>query len=139
MNTSLVAVFISLLVGTMAGYLIGAGTHQEPSAPQIENGSISMEDAMSSMNAGLYGKQGAAFDQAFLSEMIVHHEGAVQMAELALQNAQHDEIKAMATAIINAQKAEIEQMQVWQADWYGLEPSRSMDSHATGSNLHSSH
>ena len=51
--------------------------------------------------------------------MIVHHEGAVAMAEAALKNAEHQEIKTMATAIISAQTAEIAQMHAWLAEWYG--------------------
>jgi uncharacterized protein (DUF305 family) len=51
--------------------------------------------------------------------MIVHHEGAVVMAEAALANAQHPELKAMVEAIITAQNAEIAQMQKWQEMWYG--------------------
>jgi uncharacterized protein (DUF305 family) len=74
---------------------------------------------MASMNAALAGKTGDAFDQAFLSEMIVHHEGAVEMARLALTNAKHQEIKDLATAIIAAQNKEIDQMKAWQTAWYG--------------------
>jgi len=73
---------------------------------------------MMSMNAELEGKTGDAFDQAFLSEMIIHHEGAVEMAELALTNAKHQEIKDLANAIIGAQNEEISQMKGWQKAWY---------------------
>lgn len=50
--------------------------------------------------------------------MIVHHEGAVQMAELALTNAKHQEIKNLANEIIKAQKMEIAEMKAWQKSWY---------------------
>ena len=62
---------------------------------------------------------GPEFDAAFISEMIVHHQGAVEMAELALTNAQHQEIKDLAKAIITAQNKEISDMQAWQKAWYG--------------------
>lgn len=77
-----------------------------------------MHNAMDGMMMGLNGKTGAAFDQAFLSEMIVHHQGAVDMAELALVNAQHQEIKDLAKAIITAQKKEIADMKSWQQAWF---------------------
>jgi len=51
--------------------------------------------------------------------MILHHQGAVAMAEAALKNAKHQEIKDLAKAIITAQNAEIQRMQEWQASWYG--------------------
>jgi uncharacterized protein (DUF305 family) len=75
--------------------------------------------AMSGMVMGLDGKSGDLFDQAFLSGMIVHHQGAVAMAEAALKNAKRPEIKDLAQKIITAQEAEIAQMQAWQQTWYG--------------------
>lgn len=77
-----------------------------------------MKDSMDGMMAGLEGKTGDEFDRAFLKEMIMHHQGAVQMAEAALQNAQHQEIKDLANAIISAQNKEIADMQKWMGEWY---------------------
>ncbi len=77
-----------------------------------------MHGAMHNMMTGLSGKTGDDFDRAFLSEMIVHHEGAVDMAEAALKNAKHQEIKQMANEIISAQTKEINQMKDWQKNWY---------------------
>jgi uncharacterized protein (DUF305 family) len=79
---------------------------------------MSNEDmSMGQMMAGLQGKTGDNFDKAFLSEMIVHHQGAINMANLAKTNAKHDEIKNMANDIVVTQTKEINQMQTWQSDW----------------------
>ncbi|MEN9647298.1 MAG: hypothetical protein RLY57_102, partial [Candidatus Parcubacteria bacterium] len=78
-----------------------------------------MADMMASMNGELEGKTGAEFDKAFLTEMIVHHEGAVAMAKLALQHAEHQEVKDLATAIISAQNKEIGDMKSWLQNWFG--------------------
>jgi uncharacterized protein (DUF305 family) len=78
-----------------------------------------MGGAMDDMMAGLQGKTGDEFDKEFLSEMIVHHQGAVSMAQAALQSAKHQEIKDMAQKIISAQTSEITQMQTWEKSWYG--------------------
>ncbi len=80
-------------------------------------GDHGMGSAMNMMTQSLLNKTGLAFDQEFLSEMIVHHEGAVQMAELALKNAQHQELKDLANNIITAQNKEIQQMKEWQKQW----------------------
>lgn len=72
---------------------------------------------MGEMSANLQGKTGDAFDQAFLSGMIAHHQGAIDMARLVQANAKHDELKAMANDILSAQSKEIDQMQTWQTDW----------------------
>jgi uncharacterized protein (DUF305 family) len=46
-------------------------------------------------------------DQAFAAAMIPHHEGAITMARLALEKAQHDQVKMLAEDIIDAQEREI--------------------------------
>ncbi len=60
------------------------------------------------------------FDQRFIEAMISHHQGAIGMAQMALDQAEHEEILALAEAIIAAQEAEIEEMQGWLLDWYGI-------------------
>jgi hypothetical protein len=75
--------------------------------------SMSMDD----MSAMLEGKTGDKFDEAFIRGMIPHHQGAIDMAELALANAKHGEIREMAADIITAQQSEIDMMNQWLKDW----------------------
>lgn len=114
---------IALVIGAGGGYLIGnspKNQHMMQDGTQMHGGMHSgMQSEMDGMMAGLEGKTGDEFDRAFLAEMIMHHEGAVDMAEAALQNAKHEEIKQMANAIISAQTTEINQMKDWQKAWYG--------------------
>ena len=63
---------------------------------------------------------GKPFDQRFIEAMISHHTGAIHMAEMALEQAEHAEIRTLAEAIMAAQQAEIEQMQAWLSEWYGV-------------------
>jgi uncharacterized protein (DUF305 family) len=49
-------------------------------------------------------------DAAFATKMIDHHEGAIRMAELALERGQHAEIRMLAQQIVAAQQREIEIM-----------------------------
>lgn len=63
-------------------------------------------------------------EQAFLSGMIAHHEGAVAMSEALLRapaNEQDPQVTAWAKEIIKAQKSEIEQMKGWLKDVGGLD------------------
>lgn len=73
--------------------------------------------SMSDMTASLQGKTGDDFDKAFITEMIAHHQGAIDMANLAKQNAKHDEIKKLADDIVAAQTKEITEMKSWQTQW----------------------
>ena len=74
-----------------------------------------MKGMMMSMNLGSADDQ---FDLRFLNAMILHHEGAVVMAQDALSKSKRPEIKKLAAEIIASQKAEIKQMQQWKQAWY---------------------
>ena len=84
---------------------------------QVSQSEMSMEDHMMGMTSSLEGKTGDEFDRTFIEEMIVHHQGAIEMAQLARENAKRDEIKSLADDIISAQTSEIEMMRGWQKDW----------------------
>lgn len=124
-----VALIAGILIGLFAGtqsfrgyrmmnarYSDSSGArHMMPDGSMM--GGMGMDDMMKNMNAGLQGKTGDVFDKAFITEMIVHHQGAIDMAKLALTNAKHQELKDLATAIIKAQTTEINQMKKWQEVW----------------------
>lgn len=64
------------------------------------------------------GPSDTEFDLRFIDGMILHHQGAVMMAESALQNSQRDEVTQLAEEIIAAQQVEIDRMQQWRQAWY---------------------
>jgi len=61
----------------------------------------------------------AEFDHQFIDTMIVHHESAIEMAKLAADRAEHDELKQMARKMMNDQQKETQQLQEWKKQWYG--------------------
>lgn len=67
------------------------------------------------------------FDLMFIDMMIVHHESAVLMAEVALERAETPEVIGLSEEIIAAQSSEIAQMQEWREAWYPGAPVMSMD------------
>ena len=69
------------------------------------------------MNQGL-GPADAEFDLRFINAMIPHHEGAIAMAQDALNKSQRPEIKRLAQSIITSQQQEIDQMKQWRTLWY---------------------
>lgn len=106
-----IGIVAALILGLVLGYVFGSGAGRVQ--PHM------MQGMMDDMNAQLVLKTGDAFDRTFITEMIIHHEGAVSMAELALKNAQRQEIKDLAQAIIAAQNKEIEDMKRWHTEWFG--------------------
>lgn len=63
----------------------------------------------------------ANYETKFMEGMIDHHAMAVMTAELCLEKAIHEDLRAMCEQIIATQSADIEQMQTWLADWQGIQ------------------
>jgi uncharacterized protein (DUF305 family) len=59
------------------------------------------------------------FDRAFIDMMITHHQGAIRMARAELAKGGNAQLRAIARAIVSAQKREITQMNRWRKRWYG--------------------
>jgi uncharacterized protein (DUF305 family) len=64
--------------------------------------------------------QANATDAAFITDMTAHHQGAIEMAEVARERAEHPEIRELADSIISAQEAEISVMQTIGRDTHGM-------------------
>lgn len=60
------------------------------------------------------------FEVRFMTGMIDHHAMAIMTSEMCLEKAVHEELRALCEDIIAAQAAEIELMQSWLQDWYGV-------------------
>lgn len=80
--------------------------------------SMRMGADMPSMAIDL-GSADAEFDQRFLEAMIIHHEGAIKMANQVLLPTDRPEIHDLAKNIITTQSQEITTMQSWLKEWYG--------------------
>lgn len=118
---------LSIALALVVGILIGKGwdgrrmghygAHRMPDGTMMSNGG-DMSSMMHDMNASLQGKTGDAFDKEFLIQMVVHHEGAVDMAKKVLEVSKRPELIKLANDIISAQAKEIEMMNTWKAAWF---------------------
>lgn len=100
----------AVLAASITATACGGDSASEPTpepttAPTVDHDGHSMGD-------------GEEFDAMFIDGMIEHHEGAITMAERALDEAERPEIRAMAQAILDAQAAEIQQMDSWRETWH---------------------
>lgn len=120
----LIAGAVCLVIGAVAGYGFGVqkavpqGMHMMSNGALMRDSGSSMHDSMAGMMSGLSGKTGDEFDKAFLEEMIVHHEGAVEMAEALLENTKRPELQKLGGDIITAQTGEIRMMREWLQSWF---------------------
>ena len=67
-------------------------------------------------------KSGADFEINWMSMMIEHHQDAIDMANLALNQGMHQEIKDISATIIRDQQKEIDDMTLWLQQWHNTKP-----------------
>ena len=93
-----------------------------------EQGSSGSEDGMQGMAHGtestdyaseMLMENGEYSDERFIDAMIPHHQGAIEMAQVALENAEHSEILALAEEIVAAQETEIGQLKSIKQEQFG--------------------
>jgi uncharacterized protein (DUF305 family) len=71
-----------------------------------------MQGMMSESEMGaMMSAQGGEFDRLFLTGMIAHHQGAIQSSETELAEGESAEAQELAQEIIDAQEAEIAEME----------------------------
>lgn len=127
----------ALIVGGLFGYLVGqhndwrgASRYEERNYEKnqnFDNNSMygmhrmgdgsQMSDGMGMMNHGM---MMVSSEKEFITEMIPHHEEAIETAkEVLARGATTPETKALAEGIVVAQEKEIADMKAWHEAWYG--------------------
>src|SRR4051794_9767571 len=64
---------------------------------------------------------GDAFDEAFLTQMTMHHAMGVMMTQRVVTGGAHQELKELSAGMIADQSREITEMRGWLQTWYGLD------------------
>ncbi|MCD8494583.1 MAG: DUF305 domain-containing protein [Candidatus Pacebacteria bacterium] len=77
-----------------------------------------MHNMMMDMSDRMRAVTGTERDRVFLEDMIVHHQGALDMAEVLLETTTNPQLIELASGIITAQEREINMMQAWLAEWF---------------------
>jgi uncharacterized protein (DUF305 family) len=94
----------------------GSGQQGDESAGgghgQMDHGSMGMAKQMV-MENGKYS------DKAFIDAMVPHHQGAIAMAQIALKNAEHEEIKELSRNIVSTQQSEIDELKSIKQEEFG--------------------
>lgn len=88
----------------------------------MNHGSTNSNSMNHSQMTSSPGAASQPFDLQFLDTMIHHHQGAIEMAQMALGKTQNAELKTFAQKIIDDQKKEIAEMKDWREKWYAGKP-----------------
>jgi uncharacterized protein (DUF305 family) len=121
----LIATFIVLGATTMQAHQHEAqsapSTAGWPTAPAAEFAASTertfdqlMGDAMSAMHKGMHSAEYTGEpDRDFVTMMIPHHQGAIDMAKVVLLYGKDPQMRRLAQEIITDQESEIQLMQLW--------------------------
>ena len=93
------------------------GNNMMNNSSMNHNGMMNHSDMKSSPNAA-----SQPYDLQFIDTMTHHHQGALDMAKMAVEKTQNAELKAFAQKIIKDQEKEIAQMKDWREKWYAEKP-----------------
>jgi uncharacterized protein (DUF305 family) len=105
-----IAAFVVIAIG--AAYVVGRDSSST-------HGSTAGMDKMDHSSGMAIETNGQPYDQAFIDNMVPHHEGAVKMARIELAKGRRPDVKKLAARVVSAQNSEIERMKEWRNEWFG--------------------
>lgn len=98
------------------------GSNGAMSGMMGRNGAMSGMMSGGMMNGQIVSDPNRPFDQQFLDQMIMHHEGAVMSTQMMIAQSQRPELRDLAQRIITGQQRELDQMRQWRKAWFGAAP-----------------
>lgn len=114
----------TLKVCGLMGLLVVGGACADgpapPTAPSAVDSGSGLTSGTSVASTAAPTRPAANFEVRFMTGMIDHHHMAVMMAEMCIAKAVHTELRSLCENIRTAQMAEIEEMQTWLQQWYGI-------------------
>lgn len=113
MKTLLTAALVAALAIPLAAAADDMGATKKSAAktPASMAYAASMDKMMAAMDVKPTGDP----DKDFVSMMMPHHQGAIDMARVELEYGRDPQLRTMADDIVKAQEKEIAEMKAWQA------------------------
>ena len=131
MSVGLLALLFAVALALVSCAGAGSSSAQQGSSEQ-DSGEESSDDMQgmdhSNMDMGSEGMMNASemlmeggeySDERFIDAMVPHHQGAITMTEVALENAEHPELLQLAENVISTQQSEVEELRTIKEQEFG--------------------
>jgi uncharacterized protein (DUF305 family) len=100
--------------GEHAVHMAGMQENLDSMAANADPGHAALIQTMEPMHSDMMaGMTAEAFDAAFVCSMIPHHQGAIEMARVALEHGSDPWVKMFAAHVLQEQQGEIGDMHQW--------------------------
>ena len=118
---------VLMLASSCAGSDAGEqGSAQQSGSEEANSDMQGMEHSGMDMSSGqmmdasqMLMQNGEYSDERYIDAMVPHHQGAIDMANVALENAEHPELQQLAQNIIADQQREIDELKAIKERLYG--------------------
>ncbi len=122
----LTVAFLVAACGGSSGGLQGGKSGGSDKKESAEKGGGEMDHDQMGHGMGTGGmarqmvmESGEYSDKAFMDAMVPHHQGAIEMARVALGNAEHEEVKELSQNIVSTQQSEIGKLKSIKREEFG--------------------
>ncbi|MBD1850364.1 DUF305 domain-containing protein [Leptolyngbya sp. FACHB-711] len=115
-----------LMTATALTTLMGCAMPEQNQAQQMDHSNHSPQMQAQGGNAHnqMMHEMQVSSEQDYLTQMIPHHQEAIDSAKIMLERSDRPEMKQFAQEVIRVQSTEVQQMQKWLSEWYPGQPTQ---------------